>query len=236
MIYAIGDIHGQADQLDRALEAIAAADPGAPVVFLGDYTDRGPDSRGVLDRLAAGRAAGENWTFLLGNHDDLLHDFVTGPPPTLRDPAFWLSPNVGGRETAASYGIDPDPRRPDADIHAELRAAMPDTHLDFLRDLRLSHETDAQFFCHAGIRPGVPLRDQVKRDLIWIRDPFLSDARDHGKLIVHGHTALETPRHYGNRLNLDGGAGYGRPLVPVRLSGRRAFALEDGTAREIVSI
>ncbi|QFS81387.1 Serine/threonine-protein phosphatase 1 [Roseivivax sp. THAF40] len=233
MIYAIGDIHGQRDALQRALDAIAQDGQDAPVVFLGDYTDRGPDSRGVLDILIEGQASGADWTFLMGNHDEMMLDFLLGPAPSRKEPAFWLRDIVGGRATTASYGVDPDPRRPDADIHAEMRATVPQAHVTFLRSLRLSFETEHHFFCHAGIQPGVPFARQARRDLLWIREPFLSAPQDHGKLIVHGHTALEAPCHYGNRLNLDGGAGYGRPLVPVRLEGRHAFAFEDGTFRQI---
>ncbi|MHA6324640.1 metallophosphoesterase family protein [Roseivivax sp. CAU 1753] len=234
MIFAMGDIHGQRAELERALDTIAQ-DPahGAPVVFLGDYSDRGPDSRGVLDILIAGQGGGADWTCLMGNHDDLMLDFLTGPAPRSQRDAFWLSDMAGGRATVRSYGVDTDTRRPIADIHADFRAAVPAAHLAFLHGLRLSFETEAQFFCHAGICPGVPFDAQTKRDLIWIREPFLSATGDHGKLVVHGHTAIERPCHYGNRINLDGGAGYGRPLRPVLLDRHAAFALENGSRKAL---
>ena len=231
MIYAIGDIHGHRSELERALATIAQdrdGAGGARVVFLGDYVDRGPDSRGVLDRLVSGIAAGEDWVCLRGNHDAMLLDFVTEPALGPGEPAHWLSDGIGGRATVRSYGVDADPRRDDADIQSDLTAAMPAAHRDFLTGLAFCHETADHFFCHAGIRPGVPFAEQTGKDLIWIREPFLSATRDHGKLVVHGHTPLAAPCHYGNRLNLDGGAGYGRPLWPVLLVGRRAFALERG--------
>lgn len=227
-IFAVGDIHGQREALDRALEFIAR-DPaaGAPVIFLGDYVDRGPDTRGVIDRLIAGHLAGRDWTFLRGNHEMLMLDFLFTSRPLWRGRSIWLTDNGGGRATARSYGVDVDPRRRDSAIRADLRDAVPETHLRFLGDLALSHETGELFCCHAGIRPGVSLDAQEEDDLLWIREPFLSATGDHGKLIVHGHTPIDGPCHYGNRVNLDGGAGYGRPIWPVVFEGRQAFQLTE---------
>ncbi|SPF81157.1 metallophosphoesterase family protein [Pseudoprimorskyibacter insulae] len=235
-IFAIGDIHGQIDMLHRALETIAKdADAGAPVVFLGDYVDRGPDSRAVLDLLMQGQADGLPWTVLKGNHDRYMTRFLGDAD--YRDANttknyHWLDAPIGGRKTLASYGVDVDDRRSHADIQADAREAVPQSHVDYIEGLPLMHVTDDQIFVHAGIRPGVALDDQVEDDLIWIRKGWLEDERDHGRLVVHGHTALETPQHHGNRLNLDGGAGYGRPLLPARLVGRDAWVLNAfGRAR-----
>ena len=220
-IYVIGDIHGQADMLDEALSFIHDdADSGAPVVFVGDYIDRGPDSRAVLDTLIEGQAEGEPWVCLMGNHDRYLLRFLDNPdyrdPRTSRN-LHYLDDPIGGRATLASYGVDADPRRKLADIHADAVQAVPPAHRAFLAGLPLTHQTGAQFFAHAGIRPGVPLDQQTEDDLLWIRAEFLNDPRDHGPLIVHGHTPQACPVHHGNRLNLDGGAGYGRPLCPAVL-------------------
>ena len=232
-IFALGDIHGQHAALCRALDWIAA-DPaaGAPVVFLGDYVDRGPASREVIDTLIQARDEGHPWTFLMGNHDRYMRNFLTGQGTGGFEPLPWLAPNIGGRETLASYGVDVDPRRLDADIRTDALDAVPQSHLAFLRDLEVLHMTDRYIFVHAGIRPGVPLSMQSEDDLLWIRDAFLQDPRDHGRLVVHGHTAGIYPSYHGNRLNLDGGAGFGNPLVPALLTEDGIYTLNAvGRAR-----
>ncbi len=113
---------------------------------------------------------------------------------------------------------------------------MPAEHRLFLETLPTSFSRGEAFFCHAGIRPGVPLSAQVEDDLIWIRHDFLDDRRDHGPLIVHGHTAISAPTHYGNRLNIDSSAAYGGPLSVVVLEGRRVFHLIDGTRHELLPV
>lgn len=228
-IYAIGDIHGQRGMLDRALALIAAdADAGAPVVFLGDYVDRGADSAGVLECLIAGQAAGQPWIPLMGNHDRYMRNFLNGSGPQYPESLSWLDPRIGGRSTLKSYGVDVAPNRPEADIRTDALTAVPASHRAFLDRLDVMHQTPEHIFVHAGIKPGVPIDEQAEADLLWIRDRFLMDPRDHGRLVVHGHTALEGPVHYGNRLNLDGGAGYGRPLSAAVLLGRDAFLLTGG--------
>jgi serine/threonine protein phosphatase 1 len=239
MIYAIGDIHGQIEQLERAL-ALVEADGGkdARIVFVGDYTDRGLNSRAVIDRLIASDATGRNWVMLRGNHDRMFTRFVRDA--VIDDAAIasgkgWLHPLLGGPATLAAYGVEvPDStvETRDADIVAALseqaRAAVPKAHLEFLESRPLMHVEDGMAFVHAGIRPGVALVEQDEEDLIWIRKGWLEDERDHGVLVVHGHTALDTPQHHGNRVNIDGGAGYGRPLVPVVFDGGQAFTLTEG--------
>lgn len=215
-IYAIGDIHGQIHMLDDALRRIEAdGGPEAQIVFLGDYVDRGPDSKTVLERLRAGVAQGRNWTPLKGNHDRMFQWFLEEQPrpdPHLKITHSWLHPALGGVETLASYGVSVDDSERLADVHARAIAAVPDEHRSFLNGLRTSYQVGRFLFVHAGIRPEVVLEDQVENDLLWIREPFLSYDRAHPWLVVHGHTALKAPQDYGNRLNLDSGAGYGRPL------------------------
>lgn len=228
-IFAVGDIHGQLDELHKALDHIARdPDAEAPVVFTGDFVDRGPQSREVIELLMQGQAEGKPWTCLMGNHDRYLLRYLEDPSyqdPLTSRPLYYTDPPIGGDQTLASYGVDTDARRWPEDIHAEALKAVPQAHRDWIAGLPRLHETDAHIFVHAGLRPGVPLDQQVEDDLVWIREPFLSDERDYGRLVVHGHTALQTPQLYPNRMNLDGGAGYGRPLVPVLLLGRDAFAL-----------
>ncbi len=229
MLYAIGDIHGQIDALEAALDLIAAdGGPEAPIVFLGDYVDRGPDSQAVVARLMSGHAAGRPWTILRGNHDRMCVRFVTqGTPHDSRilSGKGWLHPALGGTATLASYGVAGADRRPLADVVAEASAKVPPEHLEFLASRPLWHETDDLLFVHAGVRPGIPVDQQAEDDLIWIRDGFLDHPAPYPKLVVHGHTAIERPEHFGCRIDLDGGAGYGRPLVPAVFEGTDCWLL-----------
>ena len=248
-IYAIGDIHGQIDMLNHALGLIAAdGGPDAHIVFIGDYTDRGPDSRAVIERLIAGKAAGHNWTFLKGNHDRMFCDYVTSAnehDPKVKSNISWINPRLGGANTLASYGVTGTPHFDHplngfeklthytrdgatlsaATIAAEARAAVPQAHTDFLSNLPLTLETEDLIFVHAGLRPQIALADQDVEDLLWIRDGFLETAYDFGRIVVHGHTALDAPTHFGTRVDIDGGAGYGRPLTPVVFEGRDCWTL-----------
>ncbi|MEP4195436.1 MAG: metallophosphoesterase family protein [Aliishimia sp.] len=228
-IYAVGDIHGQLGELQRVLALIEAdGGPEAHVVFLGDYTDRGPDSRGVLDVLIEGQTQDRNWICLMGNHDQMFSLFMQNPPqsdPYLMAELYWLHPRLGGDTTMASYGVQVEGTRRVKDIHAEALKSVPQSHLDFLSNLQLTFETDRLFFAHAGIRPEVPLATQSHEDLIWIRQEFHSYTDAHPKLIVHGHTPIDTPTHYGNRMNLDAGAGYGKPLSACVFDGDACYLL-----------
>ena len=231
--YAIGDIHGQLALLKAAHDRIAtdiARHGPAPVVHVGDLVDRGPDSRGVIDLLLEGRAAGQDWVVLKGNHDRLFTMFLEDPQAQdlrLRSDLSWLHPRLGGAETLASYGVRAAADRPIAPVHADGLAAVPASHRAFLQALPTTHRIGDVLFVHAGIRPGVALDAQVEDDLLWIRQPFLEDTRDHGPLIVHGHTALDAPTHYGNRVNIDSSAGYGGPLTAIAIEGREVFLLTE---------
>ena len=217
--------------LDHALRLIEL-DGGrdARTVFLGDYIDRGPDSRGVIDTLVAGREAGRDWITLCGNHDTYLSRFLdTGETHTSKGhPDLpWWAERLGGDTTLASYGIGLDGKS-NARLLAETRAQVPKAHRDFLAALPLYHQEGDLLFVHAGIRPGVPLSGQDADDLLWMREPFLSHPHPHPWLVVHGHTALDAARHHGNRVNLDGGAGWGRPLLPAVFEGRTCWLLTEG--------
>lgn len=230
-IYAIGDIHGQLEMLEEALARIRAdGGPDARIVFLGDYIDRGPDSRGVIERLAQGQAAGRNWICLKGNHDRMFEWFLEGVPrhdPHLLIGYHWLHERIGGIETLASYGLTFEDRTRLDDLHARAREAIPVPHAEFLRSLLPVYETLDIAFVHAGIRPGVPLSGQSENDLVWIRKAFHDHTGPHPKLIVHGHTPVDRATHYGNRVNLDTGAGYGRQLTAAVFEGRDCWLLSD---------
>lgn len=230
--YAIGDIHGHRDRLEGAhklIEADRAAngDKDTPVVHMGDLVDRGPDSRGVLDYLIAGHMVGRNWVTILGNHDRMFAGFLNDADyhdRGLRDDLHWFDPRLGGAATLASYQVE-TADRVIHEIQVDALRAVPQAHRDFIAGLPAHYLRGDALFVHAGVRPGVDLREQTQDDLVWIRKGFLDDTRDHGVLVVHGHTAVECPLHYGNRLNIDGGTGYGRPLVPVVIEGRYAWLL-----------
>ena len=229
MLYAIGDIHGQLDELENALSLIK--DDGganATIVFLGDYTDRGPNSCGVIERLIEGKQSSKSWYFLKGNHDRMFSWYLKLNPihdPHLFHGLHWLHPRMGGENTLLSYGVTVDQERRSGEIHSEARQKIPKTHVNFLNSLDLMYRTSDLAFVHAGIRPGVKLDEQKENDLLWIREGFIDDKTDHGPLIVHGHMALDKPTHFGNRIDLDGGAAYGRALTPVVFEGRNCWTL-----------
>lgn len=217
-VYAVGDIHGRLDLLDPLLSSIAsdiAAHPGeqAELIFLGDFIDRGPESKAVIDRLAAGDLPAPA-TFLMGNHEEMLLSFLERP----EDASQWLL--NGGEETLRSYGMVPEDlaRHPEA-ARDRLLQVMPGAHLEFFESLQLSMARSGYFFCHAGVRPGVPLDQQDRFDLLWIREPFLTYEGDFGKVVVHGHTPVRRVESLANRVGVDTGAFIWGRLSAVALSG-----------------
>ena len=206
-LYVIGDIHGHADLLDRMADAIRrdlkqhpAAD--ALTVTVGDYIDRGPDSAGVIERLA-GNPFATRFVALKGNHEAVLEAFLDDP--SVAD--HWR--HLGGLETLHSYGVDVGAlmRGRDYDRAAEaLQARLPPSHADFLASLKTSMTVGRYFLCHAGVRPGIDLMHQQDQDLLWIRDEFLDSTLDFGKIVVHGHTPTGAPEILPNRINVDTGA------------------------------
>lgn len=232
--YAIGDIHGHLGLLKASHDRIAgdiARHGTGPVIHIGDLVDRGPDSRGVIEYLRAGIAEGKNWIVLKGNHDRMFSGFLSDikyHDDGLRADLSYLHYKIGGGATLASYGIKNAAARRLRPVFTEAVAAVPQNHREFLEGLPTSYQRGEALFVHAGVRPDVPLDQQSDTDLMWIRGAFLEDPRDYGPLIVHGHTAIDRPRHYGNRLNIDSGAAYGGPLSTVVIEGRRAFHLTDG--------
>lgn len=219
LIYAVGDIHGRADLLDRLLTIIAAHAAKAKaterkVVFLGDYIDRGPASPAVLDRLIAGPPDGFAWITLAGNHEAAFLDFLTGGSG-----ATWLE--VGGRDTVRAYLGEHAalPHRPEDSLRRELAARLPPAHLEFLKRLDTSHQEGGYFFAHAGVRPGVALDRQDPQDLLWIRRDFLSSGYDHGKVVVHGHSGAPEPQVWPNRIGIDTHAWISNRLTALVLQG-----------------
>jgi serine/threonine protein phosphatase 1 len=222
LVYAVGDVHGRLDVLgpllrDIAEDALAARPPEPPMlVFLGDYVDRGADSRGVVDLILQMKAYPRfEVVALKGNHEEALLQF-------LDQPAFgstWL--DHGGAATLASYGIQPPATRTDPDAWASVRdefdKALPQAHREFYTTLELMRVVGDYAFVHAGVRPGVALDQQAERDLLWIRQEFLQDRGPFGKVIVHGHTPSEEPQLMTHRLGVDTGAYATGVLTAVRL-------------------
>lgn len=233
--YAIGDIHGHLDLLIEEHRKIAddrvthGADD-APIVHVGDLVDRGPDSRGVIEYLRAGIAAGENWVVLKGNHDRMFAGFLCDAKyhdEGLRTDLSYLHYKIGGGTTLASYGVKNAADRRISAVHAEAVAAVPQSHRDFLESCPVLFNRGDVMFVHAGVRAGVALNQQTETDLMWIRGAFLEDRQDYGPLIVHGHTAIDRPRNYGNRVNIDSGAAYGGALSTVFLESGKVFHLTE---------
>ncbi len=207
VVYAVGDIHGCSQLLAEALEKIDADVAArrlerATEVFIGDYIDRGPDSRGVIEALSQ-RGRSRTLVLLGGNHEAMLGQFLA-KPATL--PVFL---QLGGLTTLLSYGVKPTGRLDESAcerLAAEFKAALPANHRDVLAKLRYSFTSGDYFFVHAGVRPNVPLSQQGKRDLLWIRDDFLLWEESFEKFVVHGHTPVPQPDLRFNRANIDTGA------------------------------
>lgn len=227
-LYAIGDIHGRADLL-RQIHTFILDDVSRTstfrkvVVYLGDYIDRGRDSRGVIDLLLHEPLPGFERIQLKGNHDDCLIRFLADPGIGRR----WLS--HGGDRTLRSYGVLPPRSLAPREIQRtreELLQALPRSHIAFLDRLKPSHTEGDYFFVHAGIRPGTPLGRQVEADMLWIGHRFLNSRRDHGKVIVHGHTITLGPDVRENRIGVDTGAYETGRLTCLVLEGIQQFFLQ----------
>ena len=221
-IYAIGDIHGRADLLTRLHtlirdDAAGAASMRKLLVYLGDYVDRGEESRRVIDMLLDRKLPGFEAVHLCGNHEEMMLAFLDDVTVAMA----WMS--NGGAETMYSYGV----RFGDAvtseerfvDMQRDFRAAFPARHRDFLSALPAWHAEGDYLFVHAGILPGVPLEQQSREDLLWIRDAFLSSTTDHGRCVVHGHSIVLEAEMRSNRIAIDTGAYYTNRLTCLVLEG-----------------
>jgi serine/threonine protein phosphatase 1 len=226
-VYAVGDIHGRSDLLDALLRRIEAdaADRGqadTTIVFLGDLVDRGPDSRGVVERLIDFSRGPIATRFLMGNHEEVFLRALSGDLKALR---FLI--RIGGRETILSYGVSGQAYR-DLDfeaLSALIRAQVPAAHVEFLSGFERAVEIGDYLFVHAGIRPGVALADQSGADLRWIRDDFLQHRDDFGKLVIHGHSISEDVDLRSNRIGIDTGAYASGRLTAIGLEGNDRWLL-----------
>jgi serine/threonine protein phosphatase 1 len=228
-IYAIGDVHGCLDHLQRAEDRVAAdiRETGrrGPVILLGDYIDRGPASAQVIDDLIAPSRHGLKRVCLCGNHDDIFSAFIKDPDQHLE----WLA--LGGEQTLMSYGIDIHhvgirQKGRNGKLKELLARAVPHSHRDFLFNLPVSLKIGPLLFVHAGIRPGVALDRQREEDLIWIREPFLTEGpRLPSLLVIHGHTPSSDPSFGAQRIGIDTGAFYSGKLTVLKIEDGQAAVL-----------
>jgi len=208
-IFAVGDIHGSFDKLEAMMDVLPwDRDAGDLLLFIGDYVDRGPRSRDVVELLVQLKRAGGNFAFLKGNHEKMLLDFYVEQ----KDQMLYVA--NGGAETIASYVEGAIGRK---------AFVLPEDHLEFLLSLKLYHETEDYIFVHAGLRDGIPLPEQNEEDLLWIREEFIYSAYDWTKRVIFGHTALETPFVTPGKIGIDTGAVYGNKLTAVELPAMKFY-------------
>jgi len=232
-IYAVGDIHGRNDLLTRLVELISEDAAKLPegvkpqIVFLGDYIDRGLQSRDVINYFTSGALEKFDPVYLMGNHEEALLRFYQEE----KFGSQWA--RYGGAETLYSYGLAPPNQRASLNSHEEMAAAqnawsrvwsdfrtrLPAEHLAFFQSLKPYHEAGDYLFVHAGLRPGVDLEAQSMRDLLWIRDEFLDDETMFAQMIVHGHTPMDAVHYDDRRIGLDTGAFITGRLTAARLIG-----------------
>lgn len=230
-IYAIGDIHGclselEAMQADIRADLLARPHDNPVIMYMGDFTDRGPDSRGVIDNLIAESKAPHRTHFLRGNHDQMFLNYLEHPTSKYYIELHWFDDRVGGVQTLESYGVmganDGAPSVP----HSAFDTAVPADHRQFLGMLELMVPYGSYLFVHAGIRPKVPVYAQKKDDMLWIREPFLSSDVDHGFTVVHGHTVVDRVENFGNRIGIDTGAVFDGELSCLVLEGEDQHLLK----------
>lgn len=228
-VYCIGDIHGRLDLLEELHEMIrldsAGFEGSKGVVYLGDYIDRGSQSKQVMDLLIEQPLSGFDAINLLGNHEQTMLDFLEHP----EEAAAWL--NFGGQVTLLSYGVGLGWIHMSQQVH-ELRDGLedklPQSHLDFLSSCRLTHTEGSYCFVHAGIRPGLPLEEQNPQDLLWIRDEFIGSRASHSHIIVHGHSITAEVEWQPNRIGIDTGAYNTGLLTCLVLEGEDQRLLQTG--------
>ncbi len=208
-LLAIGDIHGCNGLLKQLLSRVAFDPLTDTLVFVGDYLDRGPDVRGVIETLIALKENSPNVICLKGNHEQMFLDYYREG----RGEELFLFNS--GMSTLDSYGL--------TIAQARKGSGFPEEHLRFLASLPLSHETEAYFFVHGGLRPGVPRSEQSPADLLWIRYEFIDSDRDFGRTVVFGHTPFPEPLIEKNKIGIDTGAVYGGRLTCIELPSLRTW-------------
>jgi serine/threonine protein phosphatase 1 len=229
--YAIGDVHGRLDLLERMIARIDRDRRDSPrardyLILLGDLIDRGPDSRGVVEFLMNLPPDGMRIVFLMGNHEEMMLRVLGDEPEAVHQ---WLT--YGGYEFAQSYGVEVGRLAVLSPVDAaeKIGAAVPRSHIAFIEGFADSFTFGDYLFVHAGLRPGKSLAEQDTHDLRWIREEFLADTSDHGCMVVHGHTISAEPEELENRIGIDTGAYQSGVLTAVRIEGdqRRMIMVDE---------
>jgi serine/threonine protein phosphatase 1 len=230
--YAVGDVHGRLDLLDQLLAAVeqdVALDPARKslLIFLGDLIDRGPDSRGVVERLRTYRHDRLQTHFLAGNHEEVLLRLLAGERGILDS---WLK--YGGAECLRSYGTDPKSLTgaDEREALAIIKQAVPASQQQFIAGFSDTLKLGDYLFVHAGIRPGIDLSLQSQTDLRWIRSPFLDCEDDHGLIVIHGHTITDSIDERPNRIGIDTGAYRTDVLTALALEDDRRWVIDTNVA------
>lgn len=218
-LYVIGDLHGCLAPLQRLLEHLEPDPARDTLIFVGDYIDRGPDSKGVVDYLLSlrGRFPAERLIFLKGNHEAMFLDFLAG-----KDRELFLF--NGGASTLEDYW--------GKDWSQAEKLVLPPDHALFYQELRPFYATDDYLFVHGGLRPGVPLEEQTEEDLLWIRGEFIASSEDFGRRVVFGHTPFRQPLILPNKIGIDTGLVYGNFLTCLRLPQQDFYFVGHGPERD----
>jgi serine/threonine protein phosphatase 1 len=228
-LYCVGDIHGRLDLLEELHEIIRSDSRefqgSLGIIYLGDYIDRGAQSKQVIDCLVEQPLEGFEAIHLMGNHEQSMLHFLQEP----RAAAAWLS--YGGKLALMSYGVGVGRIHLEQQVDIlrdDLETRLPPYHLEFLEGCRMCHVEGSYFFVHAGIRPGVPLDEQQPEDLLWIRDEFTRSNDNHGHIVVHGHSITEEVEWKPNRIGIDTGAYASGMLTALVLEGAEQRLLQTG--------
>ena len=203
-IFTIGDIHGCISKLKNIMDMIDIDVQNDSLVFIGDYIDRGPDSKGVVDFVLELRESINQVTCLLGNHEQMFLDYLHDE--NFNKEIFLVN---GGGNTISSYGV--------IETTGGIKVDVPESHMQFFTSLLPYYETDDYIFVHAGLRPNIPLEKQSIEDLIWIRHEFINSSYDFGKTVIFGHTLFPQPLIEPNKIGIDTGAVYGGKLTCIQL-------------------
>lgn len=230
-LYCVGDIHGRDDLLinihGQIAEDLQSYQDDITIVYVGDYIDRGMNSRQVLDRLVTKHFLSEYSVFLRGNHEQVLLNFLEDD----RVGPTWLT--FGGHATLTSYGVAlakiPTKRQDYIEIQQGLRENLPDAHLQFLRETLFCYQAGTYFFAHAGINPKYSIDRQNTDDLMWVREKFTSSKNNFDKIIVHGHSITDQAEFKTNRIGIDTGAYASGVLTCLVLEGKEQRLLQTST-------
>lgn len=209
-IFAVGDIHGCISNLKGIMNMIDIDAENDTLIFIGDYIDRGPNPKGVVDFVLQLRRSINHVICLMGNHEQMFLDYINDGD--VYKEMFLIN---GGDYTISSYGV--------VKTAGKIRVDVPENHMEFFTSLLPYHETEDYIFVHAGLKPAIPLEKQDIEDLIWIRHEFINSTYDFGKIVVFGHTPLRQPLINENKIGIDTGAVYGGKLTCVELPEKKIY-------------